>query len=74
MNYSIIMTKELLQKERDTSIDIMKGILIILVIVGHMTDISNSLRGMIYSFHMPAFFILAGCFFKIDSVRNVMWS
>lgn len=68
------MTNKNFSKKRDASIDIMKGILIILVIVGHMTDISNSLRGMIYSFHMPAFFILAGCFFKIDSVRNVMWS
>lgn len=66
------MTTELLQKERDTAIDIMKGILIISVIVGHMTEMPNGLHSLIYSFHMPAFFILAGCFFKIDSVRSVV--
>ncbi len=62
-------------KQRDTTIDIMRGILIILVILGHAIDnmthgpfksvAPNSfsiVHDVIYSFHMPAFFILSGMF------------
>jgi fucose 4-O-acetylase-like acetyltransferase len=46
-------------------IDIAKGIAIILVIFGH-TFIPGSLwRDVIFSFHMPLFFILAGYTFKL---------
>lgn len=46
-------------KNRLGYIDILKGILIILVVVGH-SDIGEGTRLAIYSFHMPLFFILNG--------------
>lgn len=54
-------------KNRLESIDRMKGIAILLVIVGHIIQfnnvdggLNNKLFGIIYSFHMPLFFILSG--------------
>lgn len=41
----------------------MKGLGILLVILGHM-EIPFWMRKLIFSFHMPLFFILAGYFFK----------
>lgn len=40
--------------KRDESIDVIKGIGIILVLIGHITDYG---RGFIYQFHMPLFFL-----------------
>lgn len=50
---------------RDSSIDIARGIGIILVVWAH-TQMSN----IIYSFHMPLFFFLSGLFFKIESTKD----
>ncbi|WP_165813802.1 acyltransferase family protein [Terrimonas sp.] len=54
-------------KDRLDFIDRMKGIAILLVIVGHILQFNkidggtnNKLFGIIYSFHMPLFFILSG--------------
>ncbi len=44
--------------------DVARGILILLVVIGHSTDVSEIWQVMIYWFHMPAFFILSGIFFK----------
>lgn len=43
-------------------IDLLKGLAIILVVMGHMPydDGCIALKGGIYSFHMPLFFLLAG--------------
>lgn len=49
--------------ERDNSISILKGIGIILVIIGH-SCCPPLLYSIIYSFHMPLFFIASGYFFK----------
>lgn len=52
---------------RNNSIDIAKGIGILLVVIGHNWIITHDkalLFRMIYSFHMPLFFILAGVFVK----------
>ncbi len=48
---------------RNKIIDIMKGIGILLVIIGHMQGDVVYLHKFIFSFHMPLFFILAGYFF-----------
>lgn len=48
-------------KQRDLTIDSLKGLAIILMIVGHL---SLYYHDVIYSFHMPLFFIVAGYFFK----------
>ena len=53
--------------ERDLSIDIMKGIGICAVIAGHTFLTSNTIHNLIYSFHMPLFFILSGYFYKRDN-------
>lgn len=47
---------------RDLSIDILKGIGIMLVVVGH-AGCPQLMRAFIYSFHMPLFFIASGYFF-----------
>lgn len=54
---------------RDKRIDGIKGLLIILVVFGHFTElcvggISSALYLIIYSFHMPAFIFLSGYFAK----------
>ena len=43
--------------------DILKGIGILLVLLGH-TGISGLLYTFIYAFHMPLFFFASGCFHK----------
>lgn len=60
-----------MKKERLNNIDNAKGILIILVVFGHILErytMSNDsvfmLRQMIYLFHMPAFIFLSGLFVK----------
>lgn len=44
-------------------VDKLKGLGMILVLIGH-TSISSSLNKYIYTFHMPLFFFLSGYFFK----------
>lgn len=68
------MGKDILDSEkgRIKSIDIAKGIGIILVVIGH-TGISSSLPGLfhwIYSFHMPLFYFLSGVCFKQEMYKN----
>ena len=48
---------------RDTAIDATKGILIILMLIGHF-PLDGRLRMIIYSFHMTAFVFLSGYFYK----------
>ena len=47
---------------RSDVIDSMKGLGIILVVLGH--TVCNSLSEWIYSFHMPHFFVISGLFLK----------
>lgn len=49
-------------KERIVTFDILKGIGILLVIIGH--TFMKEIGPFILSFHMPLFFIVAGYFFK----------
>lgn len=50
---------------RIESLDILKGIGIILVVVGHMIGKQLYIRPWIYAFHMPLFFMLSGYCFNI---------
>lgn len=59
---------------RDKSIDIAKGIGIILVVIGHVTspvmldnDILQQIYRGLYTFHMPLFFLLAGVSYGLAS-------
>ena len=49
-------------------IDVAKGITILLVIVGHVEELPSPIKSIIYSFHMPIFFLLSGYFFKKESL------
>ncbi len=54
-------------KQRDEVIDIAKGIGIIAVIIGHLTEFG---RQFIFSFHMPLFFLIAGFLFKPKPLKR----
>lgn len=47
---------------RKQDIDMLRGILIVLVVVGHHSN--EEIANVIYWFHMPAFFILSGLLFQ----------
>ena len=54
-------------------VDILKGLAILLVVVGHMgyaEGTANPGRVLIYSFHMPLFFMLAGYTAALSFSRN----
>lgn len=53
--------------------DIARGICIIFVVIGH-ADIDNWLMNLIYWFHMPAFFVISGFFFKPSGDRATLVS
>lgn len=56
-------------KKRLTWIDNAKGIGILLVVLGHTYGIPVQLHHIIYSFHMPLFFLLSGYTFRGENVR-----
>ena len=67
---------------RDNRIDSLKGLLIILVILGHfITSMNNvnivnhAVMGMIYIFHMPLFILISGYFTKSpeQQTSREMW-
>lgn len=49
---------------RDIAIDLVKGICIILMVVGHCVPSKLGIGSVIYLFHMPCFFIASGFLFK----------
>lgn len=58
---------------RNKSIDLIKGVLIILVIIGHVVPggLKESLiRWVIYGVHMPLFLAVSGYMFNIDKYRG----
>lgn len=58
------MSKEI--SERSKTIDVMKFILIILVVIGHYPNINTNVQRIIFWFHMPLFFTISGYLFKGD--------
>lgn len=54
-----------MQKKRLTWVDAAKGLLMIFVVMGHFpVKLEDPYITFIYWFHMPAFFIISGLFFK----------
>ena len=53
-------------KRRLEYLDIAKGILIIMMLIGHTWD-SGPVHYFVYSFHMPAFFLISGMLFHYGS-------
>lgn len=68
-------------KTRDNTIDIVKAVGIILMVIGHFSGLPLWFEKWIFSFHMPLFFVFSGYFFKekplIDTVssglRKLVW-
>ncbi|MFE4709442.1 acyltransferase family protein [Paenibacillus sp. NPDC056722] len=58
-----------MENKRIEWIDISKGILIILVMLGH-TQASPHLVGYIFSFHMPFFFFISGYLFNVEKYQS----
>ena len=56
---------------RDKSIDIAKGIGILLVILGHVPTVPTELKKIIYSFHMPLFFFVSGYLYNIAKYNSL---
>lgn len=54
-------------RTRNPVFDIMKGVGIILMLIGHIPP-GDRLFHFIYSFHMPLFFIVAGVFAKTEKI------
>ena len=66
-------------KERDYFFDNYRFLLIFLVVVGHFIEpcfrnhpMLSILKGIIFSFHMPVFFILAGYTFRPKPWRELL--
>jgi fucose 4-O-acetylase-like acetyltransferase len=59
--------------QRIESFDILKGIGIVLMIIGHLLmGQGTRLFDFIYSFHMPLFFIVTGYFYKQESLSILL--
>lgn len=63
---------------RDYRIDTIKGLLIILVIMGHIiieldnaNIINHGVMGLIYIFHMPLFILISGYLTKHPASRSL---
>lgn len=58
--------------QRDNSIDILKGLGIIFVIIAHVNAIPFDcfVKRAIYAFHMPLFFLVSGYFFKPNNYKE----
>ena len=52
-------------------LDIAKGIAIVSVVAGHTLAVSGLARHIIFTFHMPLFFVAAGYTFKSGTMRSV---
>ncbi len=57
---------------RDITIDIAKGIGIILVVVGHCINAKTVPGVFVYAFHMPLFFFISGVCFNADRHREFL--
>lgn len=59
---------------RNVQLDITRGIAIVLMIIGHCSLFGDTVRYMIFSFHMPLFFIFSGYFFRNKPIKVVVSS
>lgn len=55
-------------------IDIAKAVAIILVIIGHTVKYGSDIRNIIFSFHMPLFFLLSGYTYKMANTATDLYS
>lgn len=58
-----------MKKNRIEYLDMSKGIAILLVVIGHIYH-NNYFKIWIFSFHMPLFFIISGCLYNYNEIRE----
>lgn len=57
-------------RTRNITVDVYRGIGIALVVLGHTTGLPEDWHRAVYTFHMPAFFILSGYMFNYDKAAQ----
>lgn len=60
-------------KSREPYLDVAKGLGMLFIIFGHLLK-SGLLRQLVFSFHVPLFFVLTGLTFKPVTNGNGFWS
>lgn len=58
-----------MEKQRIAYIDLVKGIGILCVLLGHLIPNDDVVKPAIYSFHMPLFFIVTGILLKKEPIK-----
>lgn len=71
VNHNIISNINRVNVERIAYIDIAKAFAIILVVMGHVVSTDTVAKAIIYSFHMPLFFVLSGMTLKYKKQYDV---
>ncbi len=61
--------EEIVKIKRDTSFDILRGLGIILMVMGHV-GFGDYFNHYIYAFHMPLFFFVSGYFYRKNKYDN----
>jgi len=56
---------------RNKTIDMLKGIGIFLVVLGHATFVDNRIIKYVFSFHMPLFFIISGLLMGLKNESDI---
>ena len=60
-------------KKRIDWLDVSKAIAVLLMVIGHTPRLASGVRTLIFSFHMPLFFILSGYTFRIPADSRVFF-
>ena len=55
--------------DRDSSLDFIKGLCILLIIVGHCS-VSTAMHDLLYFFHVPVFFIVSGYNYRFRNLSS----
>lgn len=52
-------------------LDSLRGVAMFTVVLGHVASLSKSMQTLIYSFHMPLFFMISGALFKVEKYSSL---
>lgn len=61
-----------LEKKRIVYLDILRGFLILTVVFGHIIEVNDILNIIIYTIHMPIFFIISGVLNNLNNKTNTL--
>lgn len=56
--------------DRKIELDVVKGIGIIIMVIGHTHFSDGFLNHYIYAFHMPLFFVISGMLFRKNTLKE----